>query len=111
MQRGFVHFVGSNQRREVLFDTELRQRSLEALKTAVAVSETIKPPPPPNDERCRGCNHYEVCLPEEVAWLSRGAVGGLVKGTPLAALQRGRTVYLDRQVYKPLPGLSHCVRY
>jgi CRISPR-associated protein Cas1 len=97
VERGHVHFVGSNKRREVVFDQELRRRSLEALEGARRTAEELKPPPPPNDERCRGCNHYEICLPEEVDWLSRGAVGGLKKGTPLAALPEGRTVYVDKQ--------------
>jgi len=97
VRQGYVHFVGSNKRREVLFDQALRRRSLEALERARRIATEHKPPPPPNDERCRGCMHYEVCLPEEVDWLSRGAVGGLKKGTPLAALPEGRTVYVDKQ--------------
>ncbi|MBD3372160.1 MAG: CRISPR-associated endonuclease Cas1 [Candidatus Coatesbacteria bacterium] len=97
VERGFIHFVGSNKRREVVLDQELRERSLRALHEARALARELKPPPPVNDQRCRGCMHYEVCLPEEVDWLSRGAVGGLTKGTPLAALPEGRTVYIDKQ--------------
>lgn len=95
--RGYVHFVGSNKRREVTIDEELRRRSLEAIECARRIAEELKPPPPLNDERCHGCMHYEACLPEEVDWLSRGAVGGLAKGTPLASLPEGRTVYIDKQ--------------
>lgn len=97
VRHGYVHFVGSNKRREVVFDKELRRRSLEALEGARRIAEELKPPPPVNDQRCDGCMHYEICLPEEVDWLSRGAVGGLKKGTPLASLPEGRTVYVDKQ--------------
>jgi len=97
VRRGFVHFAASNRRREVIFDEDLRRRSLNALKGAREIASASKPPPPTNDERCRGCNHYEICLPEEVDWLCRGAVGGLEKGTPLASNPKGRAVYLDRQ--------------
>jgi CRISPR-associated exonuclease Cas4 len=65
--RGAIFHHSSRRRREVVFDTELREL---VEKTVVAIremflSKTI--PPPVNDARCKHCSLLESCMPSVIA--------------------------------------------
>lgn len=71
---GAIYHHGSRRRREVIFDSSLREK----VETAVAeVRELIEKrilPPPVNDQRCRHCSLQESCMPAAVGERNRAAV-------------------------------------
>ena len=65
--RGAIFHHSSRRRREVVFDTKLREL---VEKTVVAIremflSKTI--PPPVNDARCKHCSLLDSCMPSVIA--------------------------------------------
>lgn len=67
---GYLYYIGSNRRRKVEFDRNLRQQSLEFVRQAHHMLNAPKIPAPIHDNRCNGCSMQPVCLPDEVAYLT-----------------------------------------
>ncbi len=61
--RGAVFHHSSRQRREVLFDEELRRATEEVVHRVRELLRTSTVPPPVADARCRKCSLYDACLP------------------------------------------------
>lgn len=72
---GFLWFAASRERVRVVFDEELRSRTLEAangLRLAAAARRI--PPPLENSRKCARCSLLPICLPDEVNLFRTGAV-------------------------------------
>jgi CRISPR-associated endonuclease Cas1/CRISPR-associated protein Cas4 len=72
---GFLWFAASRERVRVVFDEELRARTLEAangLRLAAAARRI--PPPLENSRKCTRCSLLPICLPDEVNLFRTGAV-------------------------------------
>jgi CRISPR-associated exonuclease Cas4 len=70
---GAIYHQGSRRRREVIFDSTLRE---QVEKTVVEVRELLRRtvlPPPVNDNRCRHCSLQESCMPAAVGEKRRAA--------------------------------------
>lgn len=70
---GAIYHHGSRRRREVIFDSTLRE---QVEKTVVEVRELLRRtvlPPPVNDNRCRHCSLQESCMPAAVGEKNRAA--------------------------------------
>jgi CRISPR-associated protein Cas1 len=67
VDHGVLYFVASRTRIEVIFDAELRIRTLEALRELRANAERGEAPPPLVDSpKCPRCSLVGICLPDEV---------------------------------------------
>ncbi|MDP6995778.1 MAG: Dna2/Cas4 domain-containing protein [Candidatus Poribacteria bacterium] len=66
---GCISYIGSNRRRKVPFDEQLRQQSLDFVCQAQKLLSRQKIPPPVQDNRCNGCSLRDICLPDEVVYL------------------------------------------
>jgi CRISPR-associated exonuclease Cas4 len=67
IERGYVFYIGSARRDEVLLDEELRSHTLVALASARTLARESKPPAPiTNWRKCRDCSLEPICLPREV---------------------------------------------
>lgn len=69
--RGFIYFVESKQRVEVIFNTDIENLAKKAIDEAKRISETQNIPPPlgENDPKCDKCSLVNICLPEESYYL------------------------------------------
>ncbi len=67
---GFIYFVGSRERVRVDFDSELEERTKNALRELrnLADSKTI-PPPLEDSPKCPRCSLIGICLPDEIHFL------------------------------------------
>ena len=61
---GFVWYGGPRRRDRVLFTSELRVQTLEAVRSIRGQLETARLPEAPNDQRCEQCQLRNHCLPE-----------------------------------------------
>lgn len=78
---GYIFYIGSRRRTQVLFTAELRERTLAAIARAFQVATLETPPPPLNGKdviRCPGCSLLPLCLPDEVTLLQSGKGGSNV---------------------------------
>ncbi|MCA9677997.1 MAG: CRISPR-associated endonuclease Cas1, partial [Myxococcales bacterium] len=67
VERGYLYFVASRQRVEIVFDGTLRARTRELLDELRASAAAPVPPPPLSDSpRCPRCSLVGICLPDEV---------------------------------------------
>jgi len=66
---GYIYYIGSNRRRKVVFDEELRRTSRQFVYQAESLLHTRKIPEPVHDNRCNGCSVRAICLPDEIAYL------------------------------------------
>jgi CRISPR-associated exonuclease Cas4 len=67
ISRGYVFYIGSARRDEVMIDDALRATTLNALADARRISMLDTPPPPiTNWRKCRDCSLEPLCLPREV---------------------------------------------
>jgi CRISPR-associated exonuclease Cas4 len=67
IQRGYVFYIGSARRDEVMIDEELRSHTLAVLAEARHVATLDHPPAPiTNWRKCRDCSLEPICLPREV---------------------------------------------
>jgi CRISPR-associated protein Cas1 len=86
-ERGVLYFAQAKTRVEVEFDEVLRARTLELLAEAKQVAEgDALPPPLTASAKCQGCSLHGVCLPDEVALLTREGID--VSGPPAEPLRR-----------------------
>jgi len=68
---GVLYYIGSKTKVQVLFDDELRRKTLQAIQTVRELSERDAPPEPLPAElrhRCFGCSLAPVCQPEETLY-------------------------------------------
>ncbi|MBI4834055.1 MAG: CRISPR-associated endonuclease Cas1 [Planctomycetes bacterium] len=64
--KGYLYYVGSKIRVEVVFDDTLRQKTIETIQSARALADSDKIPEPlKDDNRCIHCSLLPICLPEE----------------------------------------------
>ncbi len=69
--RGYVYFADSHRRVEVVFDEELIQLTLRAIREFREILSYDEPPPPlARDSKCIGCSLNKICLPDETLYLS-----------------------------------------
>ncbi|MDY7011547.1 MAG: CRISPR-associated protein Cas4 [Planctomycetota bacterium] len=61
---GAIFHVVSKRRREVVFDDELRNITLEAIVGIRRILSGGRIPPPVRRPRCRGCSLHSLCMPE-----------------------------------------------
>ncbi len=61
---GAIFHVRSKRRREVAFDTALRQTTEEAVARLHALMQAGEVPPPVLHPKCKACSLHAVCLPE-----------------------------------------------
>jgi len=67
IQHGYIFYIGSARRDEVILDEALRSRTLTMITEARRVA-TLRYPPDPitNWRKCRDCSLEPICLPREV---------------------------------------------
>jgi CRISPR-associated exonuclease Cas4 len=64
---GAVYHAATRRRDEVVFDDELKNRTLEIVVAIRAMLFHQRVPEAPNDSRCPNCSLFAVCLPRVVA--------------------------------------------
>jgi CRISPR-associated exonuclease Cas4 len=70
---GAIYHHGSRRRREVIFDSSLRERVETVVAKVRELIENRIVPPPVNDKRCRHCSLQESCMPAAVGEKARAA--------------------------------------
>ena len=74
-EKGLLYFAGSRERVHVVFDKELRDRTLAAINGLRLVAAGGKIPPPLDDSpKCNGCSLVGICLPDEINFLREGGI-------------------------------------
>jgi len=74
-EQGLLYFAGSKERVNVVFDEELRNRTLSAINGLRLIAVGGQMPPPLEDSpKCNGCSLVGICLPDEVNFLREGSV-------------------------------------
>jgi CRISPR-associated exonuclease Cas4 len=67
ISHGYVFYIGSARRDDVMIDETLRTATLNALAEARRIAALDMPPPPiTNWRKCRDCSLEPLCLPREV---------------------------------------------
>jgi CRISPR-associated exonuclease Cas4 len=64
--QGAIFHHGSRRRREVLFDTSLRNLTSQAIANTRILLQADRLPPPVTDGRCEDCSLADTCMPEAV---------------------------------------------
>jgi CRISPR-associated endonuclease Cas1 len=71
---GVLYFAGSRERVQVLFDEELREKTLSAVNGLKLIAAAGQLPPPLEDSpKCPRCSLVGICLPDEVNFLRKSA--------------------------------------
>jgi CRISPR-associated exonuclease Cas4 len=65
--RGALFNRASRARHEVVFDSTLRQTTVETIEAVRAMLAAQSLPPPHNDKRCVHCSLRDACMPDLVA--------------------------------------------
>ncbi len=65
--KGAIYYCSSRVRREVIFDTHLRETVVQVAEAVHALLKNSVIPPAVNDQRCENCSLLESCLPNVVA--------------------------------------------
>jgi CRISPR-associated exonuclease Cas4 len=65
--RGAVYSVATRRHHEIVFDADLRARTLDVIAAIRVQLKTGHVPEPVNDARCPRCSLIDVCLPSVVA--------------------------------------------
>lgn len=72
-EEGILYFAESRERVRVVFDEELRNRTLSAVNGLRLIAAGGQTPPPLEDSpKCPRCSLVGICLPDEVNFLRRG---------------------------------------
>jgi CRISPR-associated exonuclease Cas4 len=61
---GAIYHVSSRHRREVMINDELMEKMAETIIAIRALLHSELSPPPLNNQKCRDCSLYDVCIPE-----------------------------------------------
>jgi CRISPR-associated exonuclease Cas4 len=64
---GAIYYRGSQRRREVSIDQELRALVRTTVASVRAMLAGDRLPPAVNDARCPSCSLFDICLPQLVA--------------------------------------------
>ncbi|MBZ0232895.1 MAG: CRISPR-associated endonuclease Cas1 [Deltaproteobacteria bacterium] len=81
VDQGVLYFTGSRTRIDVIFDAELRGRTLALLEELRENAGRAEPPPPLVDSpKCPRCSLVGLCLPDEVNLLREGGGDGDADG-------------------------------
>lgn len=91
LEKGYIHYTGSQRRKEVWFDQQLRETARTAIENAKRIILSNEIPAPVADARCNGCSLASRCLHEEVSSLQ----GAVKPRRPLPGINLGRTLYVD----------------
>ncbi len=76
VSHGYIFYVGSARRDEVMIDGALRTQTLAMLDEARQVAALQRPPEPiANWRKCRDCSLEPICLPREVRKLQSSERG------------------------------------
>lgn len=100
--RGYIYYVESRKRVEILFDSDLVERTLQLLdQLRKTFSQMRMPPPLVDSPKCPRCSLVGICLPDETNLLRASSVSPPAGGAAgRASAERPR---------KLLPGLSHAL--
>lgn len=80
IQKGHIFYFGSRRRQEVIFTSELRQRTIQAVQHArELIAAQHLPPPLSNPAKCHDCSLQPICLPYETLHLTARPPGGSTK--------------------------------
>jgi CRISPR-associated protein Cas1 len=104
VNHGILYYIGSKRRVEVLFDENLREATLKAIRTIRDLANRDVPPEPLPSElrhRCFGCSLATICQPEETLHclgrqpltLAAEAAAGITRVLPQTA--EGAVLYLQ----------------
>lgn len=66
IQEGIIYYVDVKQRERIIFDDELREKTLSAV---AEMQDLLKKPEyiaPKYKKRCQKCAYYEVCAPKKI---------------------------------------------
>lgn len=66
---GAIYYFSSRKRRNVRFDEDLRQLTLQTIERVRHLLQNMHMPAPVNDNRCPNCSVVGLCLPEAVSTL------------------------------------------
>jgi CRISPR-associated exonuclease Cas4 len=69
--KGAIFYHAFRRRHEVVFDGELRARTVEAIAGIRELLRAQRLPPAPNDNRCPNCSLLNACLPYVVGEQAR----------------------------------------
>ena len=69
--QGAIYYCSSRVRREITFDTSLREAVEETTQKVRTLLINSSVPPPVNDQRCKKCSLIESCLPNVTAQTRR----------------------------------------
>ena len=90
--QGAIYYCSSRVRREVTFDTHLRETVEQVTEQVRMLLKTSLVPPAVNDQRCKNCSLIESCLPSIVAktarWQSYHSLLFTLEDTPNEVVRR-----------------------
>lgn len=67
VNRGYFYYHESNQKIEMIYDDEIKEKVLSTLNSVKEMVSSGKIPAPLiNDSRCHGCSLNPICLPDEI---------------------------------------------
>jgi CRISPR-associated endonuclease Cas1/CRISPR-associated protein Cas4 len=90
---GYIWYNLSRERRKVLINDELREKTLKTIaKAQTLLNQNTVPEPVSNRKACLGCNQYRNCLPDEL----QATQPPPESQTILAPHVEGQPVYIDR---------------
>jgi CRISPR-associated exonuclease Cas4 len=79
VERGAIYSVKSRRRREVEFTPELRAETEAAILQVRELLRSGEVPPPAADKRCPDCSLIDVCQPDAIQSLKKGAIVGVLR--------------------------------
>ncbi len=94
VEKGYLYYVESKYKKEVVFNNELRELTLDTIELAKSIIEDQVIPEVVNDNRCLGCSLVERCLPQEVSQMKNNITTNATV-RPMPSLNLGRTLYVD----------------
>lgn len=94
INQGYIYYVQSNARREVLFDESLRLMVENTVTSGWDIIKSGEVPPPLSDKRCVGCALMNRCLPFEISRIT-GSKSTVTRPQP--GINLGRVLYVDDQ--------------
>lgn len=65
--KGAIYYCSSRVRREIVFDSQLRETVAQIAEEVRTMLKSMTLPPAVNDQRCEKCSLIESCLPTVVA--------------------------------------------
>lgn len=66
IERGAIYWAKSARRQEVVFDPELRSKTVSAIEGLRELLTSGKTPPPRFDNKCRSCSLFDACMPKKM---------------------------------------------